>query len=145
MNSSTKEGDGCLLPSPISLTFCPTTRMLSKSTQIFLYSTLDTRLAFIKNRCIYFLNFATFQIMLMMGTILGPGTIFLMLTGAFNSAFKVSNWDAFLINLVPILGKMCLKIVFCSHFDCSAWRFLASINVSKTKSISLKYPILLTF
>lgn len=41
--------------------------------------------------------------MLMGGTILGPGTIFLMLVGAFNAAFKIDNWTAFLWNLIPIV------------------------------------------
>lgn len=44
--------------------------------------------------------------MLMVGTVLGPGTIFLMLVGAFNAAFKISNWNSFILNLVPIIGFM---------------------------------------
>lgn len=50
--------------------------------------------------------YVAYQIMMMVGTILGPGTIFLMLVGAFTAAFKISNWDSFLLNLVPILGFM---------------------------------------
>ncbi len=45
-----------------------------------------------------------YQSMLMMGTIIGPGTIFLMLVGAFVAAFKISNWDSFWYNLYPIVG-----------------------------------------
>jgi chitin synthase len=41
--------------------------------------------------------------MLMSGTIIGPGTIFLMLVGAFVAAFKISNWIAFCYNLIPIV------------------------------------------
>lgn len=41
--------------------------------------------------------------MLMMGTIIGPGTIFLMLVGAFVAAFKISNWISFYYNLIPIV------------------------------------------
>jgi hypothetical protein len=40
--------------------------------------------------------------MLMAGTIIGPGTIFLMLVGAFVAAFKISNWLSFYYNLVTI-------------------------------------------
>lgn len=41
--------------------------------------------------------------MLMVGTIIGPGTIFLMLVGAFVAAFKISNWYSFYYNLIPIV------------------------------------------
>ena len=33
----------------------------------------------------------------------GPGTIFLMLVGAFVAAFKIGNWQSFQYNLVPIV------------------------------------------
>ena len=49
--------------------------------------------------------------MMMVGTILGPGTIFLMLVGAFSAAFGIANWDSFLYNLIPILGFMVLCFV----------------------------------
>ena len=39
---------------------------------------------------------------MMVGTVLGPGSIFLMLVGAFGVAFGLANWTSFLINLVPI-------------------------------------------
>lgn len=44
-----------------------------------------------------------YQMMLMGGTILGPGTIFLMLVGAFVAAFKIDNWTSFYYNIIPIL------------------------------------------
>lgn len=40
--------------------------------------------------------------MLIGGTILGPGTIFLMLVGAFVAAFRIDNWTSFEYNLYPI-------------------------------------------
>ena len=43
-----------------------------------------------------------YQSMLMVGTVLGPGTIFLMLVGAFAIAFSISNSTAFWLNIVPI-------------------------------------------
>ena len=53
-----------------------------------------------------------YQVMLIVGTIIGPGTIFLMLVGAFVAAFKISNWVAFGYNLIPILVYMfvCLNL-----------------------------------
>lgn len=44
-----------------------------------------------------------FQIMLMGGTILGPGTIFLMLVGAFVAVFHIDNWTSFYYNIIPIV------------------------------------------
>lgn len=44
--------------------------------------------------------------MLMGGTVLGPGTIFLMLVGAFVAAFKIDNWTSFQYNIIPILFFM---------------------------------------
>ncbi|GLV42359.1 krotzkopf verkehrt [Carabus blaptoides fortunei] len=47
--------------------------------------------------------YIAYQILLMAGTILGPGTIFLMLVGAFVAAFQIDNWTSFYYNLIPIL------------------------------------------
>jgi chitin synthase len=44
-----------------------------------------------------------YQSMLMGGTILGPGTIFLMLVGAFVAAFRIDNWTSFYYNIIPIM------------------------------------------
>ena len=52
------------------------------------------------------MGYISYQMMLMVGTILGPGTIFLMLVGAFTAAFGIPNWDSFLYNLIPIIGYM---------------------------------------
>ena len=49
------------------------------------------------------LPYIFYQCMLMVGTVIGPGTIFLMLIGAFVAAFKISNWESFTYNLVPIV------------------------------------------
>ena len=49
------------------------------------------------------LPYIFYQAMLMIGTIIGPGTIFLMLVGAFVAAFKISNWISFYYNLIPIV------------------------------------------
>merc|ERR1712223_29975 len=49
------------------------------------------------------LPYISYQTMLMVGTVIGPGTIFLMLVGAFVAAFKISNWVSFYYNLIPIV------------------------------------------
>ncbi|GAB6026180.1 hypothetical protein CHUAL_012391 [Chamberlinius hualienensis] len=58
-----------------------------------------------------------YQSMLMVGTILGPGTIFLMLVGAFNAAFKIDNWTSFYANIVPILVFMIVCFIFNSKYQ----------------------------
>ncbi|KAL0119832.1 hypothetical protein PUN28_007929 [Cardiocondyla obscurior] len=60
------------------------------------------------------LLYISYQILLMGGTILGPGTIFLMLVGAFVAAFKIDNWTSFYYNIIPIL----LFMIIC--FACKA-------------------------
>ena len=49
--------------------------------------------------------------MLMGGTILGPGTIFLMLVGAFVAAFRIDNWTSFYWNIIPIF--LFIVVCFC--------------------------------
>ncbi|XP_037075045.1 chitin synthase chs-2-like isoform X2 [Pollicipes pollicipes] len=49
------------------------------------------------------LPYIGYQSFLMAGTILGPGTIFLMLVGAFVAAFRIDNWTSFQYNVYPII------------------------------------------
>ncbi|CAK1603070.1 unnamed protein product [Parnassius mnemosyne] len=47
--------------------------------------------------------YIVYQMMLMLGTILGPGTIFLMMVGAMNAITGMSIMNSLLLNLVPVL------------------------------------------
>ncbi|CAK1549970.1 unnamed protein product [Leptosia nina] len=47
--------------------------------------------------------YIAYQIMLMFGTVLGPGTIFLMMIGAINAITGMSNMNALILNAVPVL------------------------------------------
>ena len=47
--------------------------------------------------------YIVYQIMMMVGTMLGPGSILLMLSGAFSVAFKLTDDEAFIVNLIPIV------------------------------------------
>ncbi|XP_068621006.1 chitin synthase chs-2-like [Battus philenor] len=47
--------------------------------------------------------YIVYQTLLMMGTILGPGTIFLMMVGAMNAITGISIMHSLLLNLVPVL------------------------------------------
>ncbi|KAH9413306.1 Chitin synthase 2 [Dermatophagoides pteronyssinus] len=69
------------------------------------------------------LPYIIYQGMLMVGTILGPGTIFLMLVGAVNAVFRISNWDSFIWNFIPIL----MFIIVCFLAKNEAQIFVAQI------------------
>ena len=68
----------------------------------------------------------------MIGTILGPGTIFLMLVGAMVAVFRISNWDSFHLNLVPIL----LFMIIC--FTCKN-----EIQILVAQIMSAAYALLM--
>ena len=57
------------------------------------------------------LSYISYQFMLMFGTLIGPGMIFLMLVGACVAAFGIGNWTSFFCNLAPIVfyTAVCLK------------------------------------
>ncbi|KAK9877020.1 hypothetical protein WA026_016046 [Henosepilachna vigintioctopunctata] len=68
-----------------------------------------------------------YQTFLLIGTIIGPGTIFLMLIGATVTVFEMDQWTSFLMNLVPIL----IFVLVCStcppDFQVKAAAILSSI------------------
>ncbi len=68
-------------------------------------------------------NENSFQVMMMVGTVLGPGTIFMMLSGAFAISFGITDTQALLINLLPILFYM----IACYFFPTSIQIFIAQI------------------
>ena len=49
-----------------------------------------------------------YQIMMMVGTLLGPGSIFLMLVGACSLAFGWTDWTSFGVNLAPLVAFVLL-------------------------------------
>ncbi|XP_046403854.1 chitin synthase chs-2-like [Ischnura elegans] len=66
--------------------------------------------------------YIVYQMVLMAGTVLGPGTIFLMLVGAFVAAFKIDNWTSFYYNLIPIMIYM--FVCFLCKSDVQLWTAL---------------------
>ena len=64
-----------------------------------------------------------YQIMMMIGTILGPGSIFLMLVGAFNVAFKISMFESLMYNFVIIM----VFILICCFFKADHQVFAAMV------------------
>lgn len=67
----------------------------------------DAKAIVSKNNSISML-YIWYQGMLMAGTILGPGTIFLMMVGALVSVFNTDIWTAFLWNFYPVFGFMAI-------------------------------------
>uniref|UniRef100_W8AXX4 chitin synthase n=1 Tax=Ceratitis capitata TaxID=7213 RepID=W8AXX4_CERCA len=57
----------------------------------------------VKNNSSISTPYIAYQAMLMVGTILGPGTIFLMMVGALVAVFSTSIWSSFLWNFIPVL------------------------------------------
>ncbi|XP_046481507.1 chitin synthase chs-2-like isoform X1 [Neodiprion pinetum] len=73
-----------------------------------------------------------YQTFLMVGTILGPGTIFLMLVGACSAAFGIGNWPSFHYNLVPVV----IFMIVCLTCKSSIQLFVAAV-------ISMGYGIVM--
>lgn len=78
------------------------------------------------------LPYIIYQGMLMFGTVLGPGTIFLMLVGAMNAVFHISNWDSFTINMIPIV----IYIIIC--FTCKS-----EVQILVAQIMSAAYALLM--
>ncbi|XP_026727307.1 chitin synthase chs-2-like [Trichoplusia ni] len=64
-----------------------------------------------------------YQSMLMFGTILGPGTIFLMMVGAMNAITQMSMMNALLLNLIPVLTFL----IVCMTCKAKTQLFLANV------------------
>lgn len=73
------------------------------------------------------LPYISYQFMLMGGTILGPGTIFLMLVGAFVAVFHIDNWTSFYYNIVPILSFMFICFTCKSNIQLLVAQILSTI------------------
>lgn len=78
------------------------------------------------------LPYIIYQGMLMFGTVLGPGTIFLMLVGAMNAVFHISNWDSFVINMIPIM----IYMIIC--FTCKS-----EVQILVAQIMSAAYALLM--
>ena len=63
--------------------------------------------------------------LLLVGTVLGPGTILLMLVGAFNTAFKIDNWTALYYNLIPIF-----VFILCCLFTSGKFQLITALVIS---------------
>ena len=55
--------------------------------------------------------YVLYQVLIMIGTVLGPGSIFIMIAGSMSTLFGLENWTSFAINMTPIVIYIivCLK------------------------------------
>ena len=70
-------------------------------------------------------NFIIYQCILMVGTVIGPGTIFLMLVGASMAAFNISYLDSFHYNLYPILFHIIVCLTMESDYQLKISKLLS--------------------
>jgi chitin synthase len=77
--------------------------------------------------------------MMMIGTILGPGSIYIMLCGALSVAFGLSNWTAFVVNLVPLIGFILICLWAKSDNQIIAAQILRFFNAFKLLYTILKH------
>ena len=77
--------------------------------------------------------------MLMVGTILGPGTIFLMIVGSTSAAFHVGNTPSFIWNLVPILIFMILCMTVESKTQVGVFQQRPSSVERSSSLLSFRY------
>ncbi|XP_055608469.1 chitin synthase chs-2-like [Uranotaenia lowii] len=68
-----------------------------------------------------------YQFMLMFGTILGPGTIFLMMVGALVAVFRIDIWTSFLWNGLPLAGFMAICYWMKQKYQLMAAFFISAI------------------
>ena len=81
----------------------------------------------VKNNNDISIFYIAYQMMNMVGTVLGPGSIYLMLVGACAVAFSISNWLSFVLNLIPLLAF----IIVCLSCKSDTQIFLAQVSHSK--------------
>ncbi|XP_050552797.1 chitin synthase chs-2-like isoform X2 [Spodoptera frugiperda] len=67
--------------------------------------------------------YIVYQFMLIVGTVLGPGTIFLMMVGAMNAIIQISNAYAMMLNLVPLV----IFLIVCMTCQSKTQLFLANL------------------
>nr|KAH9640257.1 hypothetical protein HF086_013456 [Spodoptera exigua] len=67
--------------------------------------------------------YIVYQFMLIVGTVLGPGTIFLMMVGAMNAIIQISNLYAMMLNLVPLI----IFLIVCMTCQSKTQLFLANL------------------
>lgn len=84
----------------------------------------------VKNNNSISMPYIFYQGMLMAGTVLGPGTIFLMMVGSLVAVFSIDIWTSFLWNFIPVLSFM----VIC-YFCKQKYQLIAAFVISSLYSL----------
>lgn len=69
--------------------------------------------------------FIIYQFLLMVGTVLGPGTIFLMMVGSISSVFGIGLFPSLYFNLIPVL-----TFILLCYFAPQKWQLTAAFLIS---------------
>ena len=68
-----------------------------------------------------------YQLFLMISTVLGPATVILMITGAYNACLGTSLWQSFLLSVSPAVIYLFLCYVTTSDFQIRVAAFMSAI------------------
>lgn len=71
--------------------------------------------------------YIVYQFFLMISTVLGPATVLLMITGAFNACLGTSLWQSFLLSVVPAFIYLVLCYVTVTDFQIRLAAFMSAM------------------
>jgi chitin synthase len=100
------------------------------STMANIFDLLGDAKRIVKNNNSISMPYICYQAFLMFGTVLGPGTIFLMMVGAVLAVFRIDIWTSFLWNFVPLSGFM-MVCYYCKQ----KYQLMAAFSISAVYSL----------
>ena len=71
--------------------------------------------------------YIVYQFFLMVSTVLGPATVLLMITGAYNACLGTSLWQSFLLAVGPAFGYLVLCYITTTDFQIRIAAFMSAI------------------
>ena len=71
--------------------------------------------------------YIVYQFFLMVSTVLGPATVLLMITGAYNACLGTSLWQSFLLSVGPAFGYLVLCYITTTDFQIRIAAFMSAI------------------
>ena len=71
--------------------------------------------------------YIVYQFFLMVSTVLGPATVLLMITGAYNACLGTSLWQSFLLAVLPAFGYLVLCYITTTDFQIRIAAFMSAI------------------
>jgi chitin synthase len=100
------------------------------STMANIFDLLADAKRIVKNNNSISMPYILYQAFLMFGTILGPGTIFLMMVGAVLAVFNMDIWTSFLWNFIPLATFM-----FICYYCKQKYQLMAAFSITAAYSL----------